>query len=60
MTKLETKFVIALIGVLCLTVLCGLGRLDGTQFLTGFGLVVGAFIVAKARQEELQAKLPSV
>lgn len=49
---LSRKFIVAMTALLCLTAICAVGRIDGGQFLTGVGLVVGMFTAANLKEKQ--------
>jgi hypothetical protein len=59
--KIRPKFVIAVLALLCLTVVCALGRVDGLQFVGALSLIVGMYNHAnlKEREAELKAGAPA-
>lgn len=49
------KFTVAVLALLCLTVLCALGRLTGGEFITGLIGTVGTFISLNVMQKISEA-----
>lgn len=50
------KFTVAILALLCLTVLCAFGKLTGSEFITGMLGTVGSFIMLNVTQKIAEAK----
>lgn len=50
------KFTVAILALLCLTVLCSFGKLTGSEFITGMLGTVGSFIMLNVTQKIAEAK----
>lgn len=50
------KFAVAVLALLCLTLLCAFGKLTGSEFVTGMLGTVGAFIMLNVTQKLAEAK----
>ena len=49
------KFIVAVLALLCLTVLCAFGKLTGSEFITGMLGTVGTFISLNVMQKISEA-----
>lgn len=50
------KFIVAVLALLCLTVLCAFGKITGSEFITGMLGTVGSFIMLNVTQKIAEAK----
>lgn len=50
------KFTVAVLALLCLTVLCAVGKLTGSEFITGMLGTVGSFILLNVTQKIVENK----
>ncbi len=50
------KFIVAVLALLCLTVLCAFGRLTGVEFVSGLAVTVGSYITLNVMQKNAEAK----
>ncbi len=49
------KFTVAVLALLCLTVLCAFGRLTGVEFVSGLSVTVGVFLSLNVMQKFSEA-----
>lgn len=49
------KFTVAVLALLCLTVLCAFGRLTGIEFVYGLSVTVGSYITLNVMQKKAEA-----
>ena len=50
------KFTVAVLALLCLTALCAVGKLTGSEFITGMLGTVGSFILLNVTQKIVENK----